>query len=31
MKTSIIPKLHGTEAHLVRQMMNIEGGITRKM
>ena len=28
LKTSIIPKLHGTEAHLVRQMMNIEGGIT---
>ena len=26
---SIIPKLHGIEAHLMRQLLKIKGGITR--
>ena len=28
-KMSIIPKLHGIEAHLMRQLLNIKGGLTR--
>ena len=29
LKLSIIPKLHGIEAHLVRQMLFIDGGLAR--
>ena len=29
LKLSIIPKLHGIEAHLVRQMLLIDGGLAR--
>ena len=28
-KLSIIPKLHGIEAHLLRQMLFVDGGIAR--